>query len=119
MKKLANSTASAPLRRQRLSILSWLPIRVRGQNHRRLATVLGILPAAEKVCDLGDRWIFGRAMADIVRVLPSCGARLADPRGTAGDSLLFDATVPHGPEKLSKTPVRYLAVVSYPRNLER
>jgi transcriptional regulator with XRE-family HTH domain len=37
----------------------------------------------------------------------------------AGDSLLFDATVPHGPEKLSTTPVRYLAVVSYARNPER
>jgi transcriptional regulator with XRE-family HTH domain len=34
---------------------------------------------------------------------------------SAGDSLLFDATVPHGPEKLSNTPVRYLAVVCYPR----
>ena len=38
---------------------------------------------------------------------------------SAGDSLLFDAAVPHGPEKLSKTPVRYIAVVCYPRNLER
>jgi mannose-6-phosphate isomerase-like protein (cupin superfamily) len=37
----------------------------------------------------------------------------------AGDSLLFDATVPHGPEKLSKAPVRYIAVVCYPRSLER
>ena len=34
---------------------------------------------------------------------------------SAGDSLLFDAAVPHGPEKLSKTPVRYVAVVCYPR----
>jgi transcriptional regulator with XRE-family HTH domain len=38
---------------------------------------------------------------------------------SAGDSLLFDAAVPHGPEKLSKTPVRYVAVVCYPRNIER
>ena len=38
---------------------------------------------------------------------------------SAGDSLLFDAAVPHGPEKLSKTPVRYIAVVCYPRTLER
>jgi len=38
---------------------------------------------------------------------------------SAGDSLLFDAAVPHGPEKLSKTPVRYVAVLCYPRNLER
>jgi transcriptional regulator with XRE-family HTH domain len=38
---------------------------------------------------------------------------------SAGDSLLFDAAVPHGPEKLSKTPVRYVAVVCYPRNPER
>jgi transcriptional regulator with XRE-family HTH domain len=36
-----------------------------------------------------------------------------------GDSLLFDADVPHGPEKLSKTPVRYIAVVCYPRSPDR
>jgi transcriptional regulator with XRE-family HTH domain len=35
------------------------------------------------------------------------------------DSLLFDADVPHGPEELAKTPVRYLAVVCYPRSAER
>ena len=38
---------------------------------------------------------------------------------SAGDSLLFEADVPHGPEKLSKAPVRYIAVVCYPRSLER
>jgi transcriptional regulator with XRE-family HTH domain len=38
---------------------------------------------------------------------------------SAGDSLLFDAAVPHGPEKLSKTPVRYIAVVCYARSPER
>jgi transcriptional regulator with XRE-family HTH domain len=38
---------------------------------------------------------------------------------SVGDSLLFDADVPHGPEKLSKTPVRYVAVVCYPRTIER
>jgi transcriptional regulator with XRE-family HTH domain len=37
----------------------------------------------------------------------------------AGDSLLFEADVPHGPEQLSKTPVRYLAVVCYPRSPDR
>jgi transcriptional regulator with XRE-family HTH domain len=37
----------------------------------------------------------------------------------AGDSLLFDAAVPHGPEKLSKPPVRYIAVVCYARDPER
>jgi transcriptional regulator with XRE-family HTH domain len=36
-----------------------------------------------------------------------------------GDSLLFDAAVPHGPEKLSSTPVRYIAVVCYARAAER
>lgn len=30
-----------------------------------------------------------------------------------GDSLLFQANVPHGPEQLLDTPVRYLAVLSY------
>jgi transcriptional regulator with XRE-family HTH domain len=38
---------------------------------------------------------------------------------STGDSLLFEADVPHGPEKLSKTPVRYIAVVCYPRSQER
>jgi mannose-6-phosphate isomerase-like protein (cupin superfamily) len=38
---------------------------------------------------------------------------------SAGDSLLFDAAFPHGPEKLSKTPVRYIAVVCYARSPER
>lgn len=32
---------------------------------------------------------------------------------SAGDSLLFQANVPHGPEKLLDTPVRYLSVLSY------
>ncbi|HVX99466.1 MAG TPA: XRE family transcriptional regulator [Pseudorhodoplanes sp.] len=30
-----------------------------------------------------------------------------------GDSLLFQANVPHGPERLLDTPVRYLSVLSY------
>ena len=30
-----------------------------------------------------------------------------------GDSLLFQADVPHGPEKLLRTPVRYLSVLSF------
>jgi transcriptional regulator with XRE-family HTH domain len=38
---------------------------------------------------------------------------------SVGDSLLFDAAVPHGPEKLSKAPVRYIAVVCYARSPER
>jgi transcriptional regulator with XRE-family HTH domain len=37
-------------------------------------------------------------------------------RMSSGDSLLFDADVPHGPEELIVTPVRYLAVVCYPRS---
>ena len=32
-----------------------------------------------------------------------------------GDSLLFDADAPHGPEKLNKLPARYLSVISYPQ----
>jgi transcriptional regulator with XRE-family HTH domain len=30
-----------------------------------------------------------------------------------GDSLLFDADAPHGPEKLVKLPARYLSIISY------
>ncbi|WP_135504981.1 helix-turn-helix domain-containing protein [Roseovarius aestuariivivens] len=34
----------------------------------------------------------------------------------AGDSLFFDADAPHGPDELTKLPVRYLSVISYPQN---
>ena len=37
---------------------------------------------------------------------------------TPGDSLFFDAGAPHGPEELKELPVRYLAVIAYPRTLE-
>lgn len=32
-----------------------------------------------------------------------------------GDSLFFDADAPHGPEELRKLPIRFLSVISYPR----
>ena len=32
-----------------------------------------------------------------------------------GDSLFFDADAPHGPEQMRKLPVRFLSVISYPR----
>lgn len=32
---------------------------------------------------------------------------------TVGDSLLFQANIPHGPEELLKTPVRYLSVLCF------
>lgn len=32
-----------------------------------------------------------------------------------GDSLFFDASAPHGPEEMIKLPIRYLSVISYPR----
>lgn len=32
-----------------------------------------------------------------------------------GDSLLFDADAPHGPEELLKLPARYLSVITYPQ----
>jgi len=35
-----------------------------------------------------------------------------------GDSLYFDADVPHGPEELRKLPARYLSVICYPRGSE-
>ena len=31
-----------------------------------------------------------------------------------GDSLLFDADAPHGPEQLVKLPARYLSIITYP-----
>ena len=33
-----------------------------------------------------------------------------------GDSLFFDADAPHGPEKLTKLPARYLSVITYPQS---
>ena len=33
-----------------------------------------------------------------------------------GDTLFFDADVPHGPEELKKLPARYLSVISYRRD---
>ncbi|HJT13434.1 MAG TPA: cupin domain-containing protein, partial [Dongiaceae bacterium] len=35
-----------------------------------------------------------------------------------GDSLYFDADVPHGPEELRKLPARYLSVICYARGAE-
>jgi transcriptional regulator with XRE-family HTH domain len=32
-----------------------------------------------------------------------------------GDSLFFDADAPHGPEELTKLPIRYLSIISYPQ----
>lgn len=32
-----------------------------------------------------------------------------------GDSLFFDADAPHGPEEMRKLPIRFLSVISYPR----
>ena len=35
-------------------------------------------------------------------------------RLTPGDSLFFDADAPHGPEELTKLPMKYLSIISYP-----
>jgi len=32
-----------------------------------------------------------------------------------GDSLFFDADAPHGPEEMRQLPIRYLSIISYPR----
>jgi hypothetical protein len=32
-----------------------------------------------------------------------------------GDSLLFDAAAPHGPEQLLVRPMRYLSIIAYAR----
>ena len=34
---------------------------------------------------------------------------------TPGDTRVFDADAPHGPEKLVKLPARYLSIISYPQ----
>lgn len=33
-----------------------------------------------------------------------------------GDSLLFDADAPHGPEELTKLPAHFLSIISYPQS---
>ena len=38
---------------------------------------------------------------------------------TPGDSLFFDADAPHGPEELIRLPIRFLSVISYPRDAEQ
>ena len=35
---------------------------------------------------------------------------------TPGDSLFFDADVPHGPEQLKKLPIRFLSIITYTRH---
>ena len=35
-----------------------------------------------------------------------------------GDSLFFDADAPHGPEELRRLPIRFLSIISYPREEE-
>ena len=37
---------------------------------------------------------------------------------TPGDSLYFDADVPHGPEELRKLPIRFLSIITYSRESE-
>jgi quercetin dioxygenase-like cupin family protein len=34
---------------------------------------------------------------------------------TPGDSLFFDADVPHGPDELRRMPIRFLSVICYSR----
>ena len=36
-------------------------------------------------------------------------------RMAPGDSLLFEADEPHGPERLVSLPARYLSVIGYPQ----
>lgn len=36
-----------------------------------------------------------------------------------GDSLFFDANAPHGPEEMPKLPIRYLSIISYPRDTSK
>jgi hypothetical protein len=35
-----------------------------------------------------------------------------------GDSLFFDADVPHGPDELRKLPIRFLSIICYAREEE-
>lgn len=37
---------------------------------------------------------------------------------TPGDSLYFDADVPHGPDELRKLPIRFLSIIAYTRETE-
>ena len=37
---------------------------------------------------------------------------------TPGDSLFFEAEVPHGPETLDELPIHFLSVIAYSQNSE-
>ena len=39
-------------------------------------------------------------------------------RLTPGDSLFFDADAPHGPDQLTRLPIRFLSVIAYARGPE-
>ncbi|MBL4732155.1 MAG: helix-turn-helix transcriptional regulator [Rhizobiaceae bacterium] len=36
-----------------------------------------------------------------------------------GDSLFFDANAPHGPEEMTKLPIRFLSIISYSRDTQK
>jgi transcriptional regulator with XRE-family HTH domain len=40
-------------------------------------------------------------------------------RLTPGDSLFFDADAPHGPDRLTRLPIRFLSVIAYARGREQ
>ena len=35
-----------------------------------------------------------------------------------GDSLFFDADVPHGPDELRELPIRFISVIAYSRDVD-
>jgi len=65
--------------------------------------------------------LFQHAGTEFIYILEGeVGYRHSDKTYTLqpGDSLYFDADVPHGPEELRKLPIRFISVISYLRSQE-
>ena len=61
------------------------------------------------------------ALTPLVALAQSATTYVVQPGDTlyrmeAGDTLIFDADAPHGPEDLVRLPIRYLSVITYPQN---
>ena len=93
-----------------------------GHHYRLLGhTVGGTLNVAPYLITLSKESdvfpIFQHAGAEFVHLLEGAlDYRHGDQiySMTPGDSLFFDADAPHGPENLTKLPIKFLSIISYP-----
>ena len=83
-----------------------------GSNTRKPVTQASI----ELIFDNSDNSLVGEYGAFPEISIPPRGTRHGQNTYvlTAGDALTFRADIPHGPEKLTRCPIRYLSVLMYP-----